>query len=310
VGVAAGAFLVEVGCANGTSAEVLACLREVPWQTLQTAADAPRYVVVDGTFIQRDRLSVDGKGPIASNAHVIFGWMAGDGADFAGSFPQSATTQTLSIEGIPVAANLTTAILESGLFPRPSTGNETLDTFNVTNRVATDGEFLCLDQATAYSAVLHNAFKSTWTYQFERSYMGFEPIPSICDPPVTPTHPFGDPSLPYFQCHSGELFFNFGTLGQSIPGMPFRDEHDLPFEQVTVDAWTAFARTFNPNPDAGFLAARGYTGTAAALREWGPWEEVKSAAPVRVLSWPSRGSGWLEEAQCSLLGFPLDFYEN
>jgi hypothetical protein len=57
----------------------------------------------------------------------------------------------------------------------------------------------CLDQATAHSAALHNVFKSMWTYQFERSYMGFEPIPGICDPPATPTHPFGDPSLPYFQ---------------------------------------------------------------------------------------------------------------
>jgi hypothetical protein len=119
-----------------------------------------RYVVVDGTFIKRDRLSVDGKGPIASNAHVIFGWMAGDGADFAGSYPLSTTTQSLSIEGIPcvalsiffrpfpltnlrrVAANLTAAILASGLFPRPSTGNETLDTFNVTARIANDGEFV------------------------------------------------------------------------------------------------------------------------------------------------------------------------
>ncbi|KAJ7852811.1 cholinesterase [Mycena olivaceomarginata] len=308
VAVAAGKFVGEVGCGNGTSAEVLACLREVPWQTLQTAADAPKYVVVDGKFIQRDRLSVDGKGPVASNAHVIFGWMAGDGADFAGSFPQSSTTQTASIEGIPVAANLTNVILESGLFPRPSSGNETLDTFNVTARVANDGEFVCLDQATAHSAALHNVFKSMWTYQFERSYMGFEPIPGICDPPATPTHPFGDPSLPYFQCHSGELFYNFGTLGQS--SMPFRDEHDLPFEQVTVDAWTAFARTHNPNPDAALLAARGYTATAAALREWGPWESVKSEEPVRILAWPSRGSGWLEQEQCELLGFPLDFYEH
>ncbi|KAJ6468228.1 cholinesterase [Mycena sanguinolenta] len=309
VQVAAGAFVEEVGCGNGTAADVLACLRALPWQTLQTAPDAPRYVVVDGKFIQRDHLSVDGKGPIASNAHVIFGWMAGDGADFAGSFPQSTTTQTLSIEGIPVAANLTTTILGSGLFPQPSTGNETLDTFNVTARVATDGEFVCLDQATAHSASLHKVFKSVWTYQFDRSYGGYEPIPGICDPPITATHPFGDPSLPYFQCHSGELNFNFGNLGQA--NLPFRDEFDLPFEQVTADAWASFARTYNPNPDVAFLAARGYSTTSAALREWGPWEDVTSSTPVRILAWPSHGSnGWLEQKQCELLGFPIDFYEN
>ncbi|KAJ7082382.1 cholinesterase [Mycena belliarum] len=306
VAVAAGKFVVEVGCGNDT--DVLASLRALPWQTLQQAADAPKFLVVDGKFITRDRLSVDGKGPAASNAHVIFGWMADDGVDFAGNFPKSSTTQNMSVQGIGIAANLTTSILDSGLFPRPSTGNDTLDTFNVTGRVATDGEFICLDQATAHSASIHKVFKSTRTYQFERSYAGFEPIPGICDPPVTSTHPFGDPSLPYFRCHSGELFFNFGTLGQA--SQPFRDEHDLPFSQVTVDAWTAFARTYDPNPGAAFLAARGYATTAQALREWGAWEDVSSRVPVRVLAWPSRGSGWLEQEQCDVLGFPLNFYEN
>ncbi|KAF8195298.1 cholinesterase [Mycena galopus ATCC 62051] len=306
---AAGAFVEEVGCGNGTAADVLACLREVPWQTLQ-AADTPRFVVVDGTFVTRDRLSVDGNGPVASNAHVIFGWMAGDGLDFAGSYPQPNTTQASSIEGIPVAANLTTAILASGLFPRPSTGNETLDTFNVTTRVATDGEFRCIDQATAYSANLHGVFASMWTYQFERGYnlVGFEPILGVCVPPPTPAHPFGDPSLPYFQCHSADLYFTFGSLGEVE--LPFRDDLDLPFEQVTVDEWTAFARTYNPNPDAAFLAARGYSGTAAALREWGSWEDANGDEPVRILAWPSRGSGWIDRAQCEVVGFPLNFFED
>ncbi|KAJ7215764.1 Alpha/Beta hydrolase protein [Mycena haematopus] len=278
VDLAARAFVGEVGCGNenGTSTEVLACLRDVPWQTLQTAADAPRYVVVDGTFITRDRLSVDGKGPIASNVHVIFGWMAGDGAYFAGSYPKSTTTQAVSIEGIPVAANVTTAILESGLFPRPSTGNETLDTFNVTARVATDGEFRCVDQATAHSASLHSTFAS----------MGLRPTTDI-DPSFRRSVP------PVFVMpfrHLGELYFVFGTLGQL--SLPFRDGLDLPFEQLTVDAWSAFARTYNPNPSRAFLEARGYAGTAAALQKWGPWEDVKSLVP------------------CEVVGFPLQFYED
>ncbi|KAJ7280629.1 cholinesterase [Mycena rebaudengoi] len=304
-------FIAEVGCENGTSADVLACLGALPWQTLQTTVNEPRYVVVDGTFITRDRLSVDGKGPIAPNVHVIFGWMAGDGVDFINSYPQPTTPQNLSVEqGIGIDPNLTTTILDSDLFPRPSTGNTTLDTFNVTARIATDGEFVCLDQATAHSAVLHNVFESMWTYQFERSYnlVGFEPILGVCVPPPTPARPFGNPALPYFQCHSGDLYYTFGTLGQL--SLPFRDEHDLPFEQLTVDAWTAFARTFNPNPDKAFLAARGYAGTAAALEEWGLWEDVESQAPVRVLAWPSRGSRWLEQEQCDVMGFPLDYYEH
>ena len=49
VQIAAGAFVVEVGCGNGTAAEVVKCLKEVPWQTLQTAVDAPRCVGVSSS---------------------------------------------------------------------------------------------------------------------------------------------------------------------------------------------------------------------------------------------------------------------
>ncbi|KAJ7253556.1 cholinesterase [Mycena rebaudengoi] len=302
-------LVVEVGCGNVTATELLRCLREVPWVSLQGAGHAPRYIVVDGNIIKKDRLAVDGTGP-AAPAHAIFGWMAGDGVDFAGSFPQNTTTQSASIQGIgaDVTSELARAIIESGEFPFHSTGNATLDLFNVTGRVANDAEFVCIDQATAFSASKHNVFKSMWTYQFDRSYMGFEPIPGICDPPATPSHPFGDPSLPYFACHSGELVYTFGTLGQS--SLPFRDEFDQPFEQAILDMWVAFARTYNPNPSPAFLEARGYTSTSAALKRWGPWKDVKSDAPVRILDWPSRGSDWLERRQCEILGIPLDFYES
>ncbi|KAJ6496123.1 Alpha/Beta hydrolase protein [Mycena sanguinolenta] len=182
VEVAAGAFVEEVGCGNGAAADVLACLEAAPWQTLQTAPDAPRYEYCADFSASRggprDRLSIGGKGPIASNANVIFwfGWRVMVLMSRA-VLSLSNTTQATSIEGIPIAANLTASVLASGLFPRPSTGNETLDTFNVTAHMVTDGEFRCLDQATAYSAALHSSFKSMWTYQFDRSYMSYEPIP-------------------------------------------------------------------------------------------------------------------------------------
>ncbi|KAJ7767305.1 hypothetical protein B0H16DRAFT_1716925 [Mycena metata] len=147
--------------------------------------------------------------------------------------------------------------------------------------------YSCLDQATARRAVQNKVFQSMWSYEFQRSYMGFEPIPGICDPPATPTHPLGDPSLPYFQCHSGELYFNFGTLGQAQ--LPFRDKFELPFEQHGVPGCAGVQRD----------------GCSAGL-----WENVASTTPVRVLSWPIRNSGWLEQEQCDLLGFPLDFYED
>jgi hypothetical protein len=100
----------------------------------------------------------------------------------------------------------------------------------------------------------------------------------------------------------------FGTLGQG--SSPFRDWNDLVMTQVSVDMWTAFARTYDPNPSPAYLNVRGYTNTTVALRKGGRWGAVLSGsrAPLRRIDSPLWNSGWVEEAQCDLLGYPLDIY--
>ena len=135
--------------------------------------------------------------------------------------------------------------------------------------------------------------------------------PPTCTPPVTADHPNGDPSLEYFKCHSGELFYVFGSLPIDLP---FRDDQDLPFMQRMVDIWSSFARTFNPNPDHAFLAARGFTSTIAQLAAEPKWEPVTKqnvlGAPLRELQFQSTMLPFGSQAQCDFLGFPLDFFEN
>lgn len=98
---------------------------------------------------------------------------------------------------------MTTAVVNSPLFPLPNGLNATEQVFNVTARAATDVFFRCLDQATAFSAVQHNTFESLWFYEFNRSYQ--QPEPSIypadahCNPPIDDAHPHGDPSKEYFK---------------------------------------------------------------------------------------------------------------
>ncbi|KZT39149.1 alpha/beta-hydrolase [Sistotremastrum suecicum HHB10207 ss-3] len=306
VSVAAGPLVTAVGCSGASN--VLACLRAVPAQTLISAPTAPRFIVVDGKYIQTNQLEVNGKGPANKNAHVIFGWMEDDGADFIGSYPAAGTTAASAIAAVGISSTETSSILSSGLFPVPNGANSTLDVFNVTSRVATDGEFRCLDQATVAAAAKHNVFQSVWTYEFQKSYDGYEPFPAVCEPPKTATHPNGDPSQPYFKCHSGELYYVFGTLGQSQ--LPFRDSNDLLFSQLSVDAWTAFARTYNPNPSAAFLIARGYSTTADSLLKYGTWQPVtpSNPRPLRILDVPLKQVGYLEQPQCNLLGYPISYY--
>lgn len=82
--------------------------------------------------------------------------------------------------------------------------------------------------------------------------------------------------------------------------------------QRMVDIWSSFARTFNPNPDPRFLAARGFTGTLQQLAKEEKWQPVTKAnlhgKPVRELQWNSFMAPFGEQAQCEFLSFPLDFF--
>ncbi|KAF9003261.1 Alpha/Beta hydrolase protein [Cyathus striatus] len=299
-----------VGCANSTGPALLACLKSVDAQKLITAPNAPRYVIKDGKIITTDHLILNGEGP-AAPAHVIFGWMRDDGADFIGSFPTNTTTESQILLSSGLSSNVTNLVLNSNLFPKPSGPNATLNIFNVSSRIGTDGEFRCIDQATVVAAAKSKIFPSIYAYQFDRSYAGFEPIPGVCIPPATEEFPFGDPSLPYFRCHSGELFYTLGTLGQS--SAPFRDWNDLVMSQVVTDVWASFARTFNPNPSPAFLTARGFTNTSEALKKAGPWAPITDAnvntSPLRLLDIPLSNSKWQEVDQCTLLGYSINMFE-
>ena len=153
----------------------------------------------------------------------------------------------------------------------------------------------CLDQAAVVAAAKNNIFPSVYTYEFDRSYVGYMPNPEACVPAATEEYPYGDPNLPYFRCafytswhtfrsesprcHSSELYYMFGTLCQSV--LPFRNWNDLVLLEVAVDAWSAFARTFDPNPSFACLTARGYTNTTESLVKYGLWERVTPGTHFR-----------------------------
>lgn len=93
-------------------------------------------------------------------------------------------------------------------------------------------------------------------------------------------------------------------------GLPERDSDDTPFTQFTVDTWTSWARSHNPTPDAGYLAARGYMNTSMEIQESGPqWTQVTAdSQTLRWLEWPSSEKPFHDAAQCAALGQPLDYF--
>jgi carboxylesterase type B len=228
--------------------------------------------------------------------------MRDDGAAFTAFSKSPNASQALTEQGYNAPR-----ILGSGDFPLPRASlNTTLNIFNLTARVSTDFSFRCPTQATAFSAAANNVFK-VYSYEMTRSYQltRYSPNGGVFDAPKSASDPLGDPTLPYYRCHSGDLYLVFGNFIRE--GRQPRDKDDVPFSQYIMDSWAAFGRTKNPNPALGFLGARGFANTTAWITT--PWKPVKASQPrLRVLDMKTGDAGFGELRQCNVLDIPLDYY--
>jgi carboxylesterase type B len=307
VAVIGNTILDATGCLNAPSQ--ITCLRSLSPYTIANLSYAARFLVQDGTYLTNPELELTGSGP-AAHVPVLMGFMRDDGAAFI-TYPSS--NQTVSTFLTANGFNLST-ITSLSILPEPSSPNSTLNIFNTTARIATDSEFRCLDEATAFSAVQHNVFESVYFYEFNRSYQlaTYSPNYPVCQPPPTPSHPKGDPSQEYFKCHSGDLYYVFGTI--LFNGLPLRDDLDIPMSQFSVDTWAAFARTYDPNPDPKFLETRGFENTTKAIEESGTmWSPVRPGSyTLRLMEYPSSQQSFEiygSQAECRAVGLGLEYYE-
>lgn len=199
------ALFAEAGCGNGTVEEQIACLEAVPAQTIVNLPAVARYVVQDGVYVNTEDLDVYNHNGSTAYVNTIWGNTANDGASFSTypTTPIANETQGLMI-GLGISEAYAEDIIASGLFPYYDTGNLTLDTFNVTQRVATDKTFRCVDEATVYAGVRNGAFKTSYYYQMQRTGSGYDPN-NLGGPPVEPGYPYGDPELPYFRLHGSDM---------------------------------------------------------------------------------------------------------
>ncbi|MBE3044892.1 carboxylesterase family protein, partial [Candidatus Bathyarchaeota archaeon] len=226
----------------------VSCLRDIPVDTLSTLPGDVSYLVVDGTYLTSDGLQFSGE---ELDVHLMMGTAAEDGAAMI-TYPRNATledTAWLTDQDLPAPP--------PDLFPLPDIKNDTLAADTVAARLATDAMFRCADQATANALLETSMLSEVFYYEFDRTYQipGW-PMLDLCEPGG---HPDGEPTKGYLRCHSGELLYVFGNVVRE--GLPVRDG-DLEFGQFVLDAFASFARTFDPNPEEGFLVARGYGNTA------------------------------------------------
>jgi hypothetical protein len=235
----------------------------------------------------------------------MLGVMQDDGSAFSALTNNTNISAVLTSGSYPVDAILSSPTL----FPIPPATNTTMSIFNLTSRVATDFQFRCYGQSTAWTAAKNKIFQKVYSYEFDRSFQlaTYSPNPPTCEAPIEPGRPLGNPNSPYYKCHSGDLYVVFGTA--ALARQP-RDENDIPFSQYVVDSWTSFARTGNPNPEMGFLEARGFTNTTRLVTQAGTWNSLHIANPqLRVLGTVPRMEGFREVEQCNVLKQPLGFFD-
>lgn len=287
------------GCNQTTVEDQIACLKQVPASELVSLSTVARYVVQDGTIVNTEQLIVSERNGSAAYVPVIFGTTENDGASFCG-FPSENITS--EVEGIASSLSISTAaaqsVIDSGLFPFYDTGNLTLDTFNVSQRVSTDLQFRCFDEATVYAASVSQVFPSSYYYTIDRTYEGYDPLG------LGPALNGGEnPEGNYFRLHGSDLGFTYGNQN------PLRDERDLQASQLISGYYAEFTKSGQPNPSETYLEARGYDNTLQAVRQTGSWDPISSGnGPTKKLDYPSPTVNFPELAQCAFLNYSLNYY--
>ena len=296
-------IFVEAGCNQTALPDQIDCLKNVPAEDLVSFTNVARYVVHDGYYVNTTELNLVKREHGTAYVPIIFGNCPNDGAS---SIPFPPSTTLSEQEALEYSLGISSAwakkIMDSGLFPFFDSGNLTLDSFNVSQRVATDIQFRCIDQATVYAGSQTGIFPRAFYYQIERTEGGYDPN-NLGGPPVTPGYPNGNPNLPYFRVHASDVPWLFG--GPIV----LRDAADLYSLQLVSGYFAEFTKSGQPNPPIEYLRARGYHHTISAIYETGPWLEVRSQmGPIQRLDYPSHQGPFQDLAQCEWLNYPIDYY--
>lgn len=289
----------SAGC-NGTDLTTrITCLKQVDALKLVSLPTVARYVVQDGKYVNTPELVLTTRNASTAHVPVIFGVTRNDGASFT-TYPKTPISN--HTQGLQVALGINSTwaqrVIDSKLFPYYSTGNLTLDSFNVSQRVTQDKMFRCVDQATVHAGASTGAFEKAYFYQMERTIGGYDP--NNLGGPAN-----NDPNNPYFRLHGADVPFVFGTLNR------IRDPADLYYTQLTTSYFASFVKNGDPNPELGYLQVRGYDKVVEAVKKTGTWGEVKkNRGEIRLLDYPGKKGTFVDTEQCQWLGYGLDYYLN
>ncbi|KAJ9133725.1 Alpha/beta-hydrolase [Pleurostoma richardsiae] len=301
--------LEEAGCLNAT--DPIGCLDKTSGFDLVNLTTNAHTVVADGTYVAIHELIVNSTG-LASDVDVMTGTNRDEEGIDMPDYPGDDTTFEEYFGDFVhsnYGANLSDIFPDLQNISLASSASTPEQILNASIRIATGAVFSCFDQAKAASAARHGAFRSTYAFVFNRTYSPSGYTKPWCDAPKTAERPHGDPDAEYYKCHAGEQLAVFGNALRV--GQPDRDGRDVPFMQLVVDYWAAFARAGDPNPDEGYLLARGHLSSLAQVEAGGRWDQVDAETPTaRLLQWDGGEVPFPDRSVCDAIGVPLDVLQS
>lgn len=298
--------LAESGCTNSTSGD-LACLRAYDaskWWT-ESGRTQASFAVRDDKFLFTRGLPLSGSLAHSHNIPVMYGYLR-DEWSYQVPRPTANFTENLAILNLTHLSNSSWAPeVSDPKWPSYTDAQKIKAVFDATSVAITAYYFKCLPHAFAYSAVKNNIFDAVYEFQFNRTYS-----PARFDGaarPICGRDTENPDHEEYYKCHAGDVPYTFGNIAQQ--GWLDRDGLDAAFARLTVDYWSAFARTGTMMPEDGFLEARGFAESKAKMEEAGNWTGV--AKEAMRLQWTGITSLETESYKegCDELAMSEDYYE-
>lgn len=305
-------------CPSATGVARLKCLRALPAEELLelTETNVTSWSpVIDNIYFEDTPVSQIAKGrQYINNVKLMLGYMPDEGQSLMGdTIPPNITSLENGLEILQqtdfVNDKQVEAVLNSPLWAVSNCTGETTrcnsssewafnNVYNATVNVASDSLLTGPGVQVARVGAASYSFDQMWIYRMERAY-----ALSYYNPWGLCSFPIGQPEVPYYKCHSGDLYEVFGTY--HLFDQPIRADDDVHYTNAIQDMWASFAQTGNPNVDKSYLRARGYNSTLAFFSDF-VWPSFDAISPqVASLQFPGPGITTLPDQERIAVLMPL-----
>lgn len=254
-------FVQGAAYTNATD-EITVALSKVSGSSLFSASIQP-FLPTPDDLIDDQFFYLAGNGTLPNNVPLLLGTTSGEGTLFVYSLlnqtlPNAEAALDKALAAI-YPADFIPKVEQSGFFNLDPSRNDSVR--ETVSNAFTYNFFTCPTQRIVDMAQRTNQLPKVFLYETESGYPDYVGEPPKCAEEGTGVE----------VCHGDDIMSVFGSLNYQDINVT-QSYHD--FVTYNADAFSAFVRSHCPDPDAGYLKARGrsYTYTQKVQND-NPWQE-------------------------------------